>query len=293
AGMLAIDLRCPRKMSIQVEYKSTNPNFDSFSHVHPIEALEGMKDARVRVFLPIFQFYNMTDISFDSLLFRKEDVGNIEGIYRVTDISSVPLLMSVNLAENWRQLNLYQRRVRHLRPALVRGAEAEAGNLIVNGSFEEWMEGAAVPQAFLLPATSAAFSEPEPAYTSDGDRAAWLVWTGPVRQGSGAVNFHTEVHQVQPNTTYEFFVDEANFSNASPRMYAWQVKTEGQKTTYTQLDLNINFKPGIRAYEQYADEFTTFSPEYGDTILIAAVLPGKSEFPVSILLDNLRLVPQE
>lgn len=292
-GVLVLDINCQRRMSMLVQY-STSANNRKFTHEHVVHSPAKAGTGPTRVFIPLFESTGVDEIKFESLQVATADVNKIFGIYRVEDLSTLPLLISVQLQPGWQRRPLQLSLQPSLLPLMVRGRKAARANLCVNGGFEAWEMQPLQPEHFVAPSGAPGVSiaqETDAVY--DGRLAVRQTWNRAENlAGSAFERFGTAVRPIAPNTTYALFVDASNLGKAMVQISVWQMRVSDQRTTAVQWGA-VQILPGVPAWKEYAGVFSTLDAEAGDILAITVELVGAKEFPTAVLWDNWRLTPVE
>ncbi|MCC6487678.1 MAG: hypothetical protein IT364_09275 [Candidatus Hydrogenedentes bacterium] len=250
----------------------------------------GTADSIVRYYLPVYEAPAKSlwgRREFLGLTMEKDPLELLRGVYKVTDLEGIDLLLPLWLTPSGATKATHATTDPGALPFYPRWRAARSGNLIVNGEFDAWSPDG-VPDGFGAPQGKARVESV--LYPAEAGRCCVrLTW--PVAPGPTALNhrFRTQELHLDASSEYELFVDAYNPSSVNVHLSAWQVVRDpsGAEQLIRLSPTAILVEPSARFLTKAGRFFTR---EVAPADVIIAVDCAGDAFPAVVYLDNFRLI---
>ncbi len=224
------------------------------------------------------------------LVFSNEQADQLKGLYRVKDQDQFPLLLDLVLPPQWESLKRWKSLQRDVVPLYVRASRASSRNLLVNGGMEKWTDDGKAPENFnaILPAEVESIQK-ETMSVAEGHAAVRQVWNKADGAASIFKLFGKTVENLEPSTTYEFYVKASNPSKDHVVIAVWQLTPNANGRAQIRGQLNhgvVRIKP-CPTFTEYGGYFTT--GPYADGLVMLVASCNGPVFPATVIWDDWRL----
>lgn len=247
---------------------------------------------RLRYFLPIYESKTWARYRYSTLdcfEFWKDQEHRLNGIYEVSNAGAIPLWFMMTMADDWITRPRYKVLQDQMHPLYVRALKAATHNLLPNGGFETWANGA--PAGFTGGGPSFSIQR-EQESVSEGHAAVRQEWMTRQDGGDASNPFGCFLGSLEPTTIYEVIVSARNLSVNNILLSAWDVPmSESGEIDFSRPPTRLRH-PLLRVvpcmdYSTYWGTFTT-GPSPNPMVYLFAECFGPS-FPAVVFWDEWRV----
>jgi len=246
----------------------------------------------LRYFLPVYesktwQRYRYSE--FNGFELWKSQEHQWKGLYEVTGAESIPLWFMMTMADDWTSRRRYKVLRNEMRPLHFRAMKATKHNLLANGGFEDWADGA--PMGFTHGGPSFTI-QPEAEHVLAGHAAVRQEWLIDGSGGSASTPFGCFVRGLEPATIYEVIVSARNPSASNILLSAWDLPTtESGSIDFSRPPTRLR-QPVLRVVP--CDEFSTYWGTFTtaptpDPIVYLCIERWAPAYPAVVFWDEWRV----
>ena len=291
-GLLAVEVAAAESpFPVVFAYRAPEPRND-FTMWSIVEPAQRDATGNVKLFCPVYTggVGSPYERRFEGVRVPEAFARNVKGLYRVSDLQAVPVLLHLTLPEDWPALPRYLTSQWYRVPALVRAHWSRGRDILGNGDFEAWDDATHAPVDILAPSQYSRITR-ETEQIAHGASALRQTWLLPDSQAPLLERCCVAVDGVKAGATYELFFSADNCSQSTFVISAWQVITPpAGQAELRMLKPEVAVVPPKKGFHSYHGVFYVARTTSPFTLVLATSARDTVTNGDTVIWDDWRLI---